>query len=99
MAIDPRDMSRMLRERVQESLDSLTGEPDSRLTVRVRFCIQFGDSVIDHDRCVPLGDTTDETLRHIRAIIVDPGMILARDLIAAHFQALQYLIDQEDSTP
>ena len=47
MDIDPRDMTRMLRERVQESLESLTGEPDARLTVRVRFSVQFGDSVID----------------------------------------------------
>ena len=83
-----------LRQRVggQGTVDG----PAPRM-LHVRLVVQLDQSIVDLDKHLPLGDTTEETLAHCQALVVTPGLELAAQLVRAHFEALRYVLGLDAS--
>jgi hypothetical protein len=75
-----------------------TGYPDDRpfpgQQMFVQFSVGLGNSRINIEQYLPLGEDTQQSLAHIQALIITPGLAMAHTLLAAHFQQLVYALGE-----
>lgn len=70
-----------------------------RPMLRVEWRVSLHGSAVSIQRAVPLGETADETMAHLEVCVTTPGHALAKLLIAAYFQAMEYAIGVGTSAP
>lgn len=63
----------------------------------VQFTVGLGNSRVHVEQYLPLGEDRTQSLAHIDALIVQPGLAMAHTLLAAYFQQLLYAMGQPDT--